>query len=68
MIILATITPDTCCPAAANWLQARLDAPQAVTFDITAACSGFIFGLNVADPVPPDRVLEDVSWWWPRRS
>jgi len=48
LIILATITPDTCCPAAANWLQAKLDAPQAVTFDITAACSGFIFGLHVA--------------------
>jgi 3-oxoacyl-[acyl-carrier-protein] synthase-3 len=48
LIVIATITPDTCCPAAANWLQAKLDVPQAVTFDITAACSGFIFGLNVA--------------------
>ncbi|MFH0844150.1 MAG: beta-ketoacyl-ACP synthase III [Pseudomonadota bacterium] len=48
LIIIATITPDTCCPAAANWLQAKLDAPQAVTFDVTAACSGFIFSLNVA--------------------
>jgi 3-oxoacyl-[acyl-carrier-protein] synthase-3 len=49
LIIVATITPDTCCPAAANWLQAKLDAPQAVTFDVTAACSGFIFALNVAE-------------------
>jgi 3-oxoacyl-[acyl-carrier-protein] synthase-3 len=49
LIILATITPDTCCPAGANWLQAKLGAPQAVTFDVTAACSGFIFGLNVAE-------------------
>ena len=49
LIIVATITPDTCCPAAANWLQAKLDAPQAITFDVTAACSGFIFGLNVAE-------------------
>ncbi|MCJ7685893.1 MAG: beta-ketoacyl-ACP synthase 3, partial [Desulfobacteraceae bacterium] len=49
LIIVATITPDTCCPAAANWLQAKLDAPQAVTFDISAACSGFIFALNVAE-------------------
>jgi 3-oxoacyl-[acyl-carrier-protein] synthase-3 len=48
LIIVATITPDTCCPSAANWLQASLDAPQAVTFDVTAACSGYIFGLNVA--------------------
>lgn len=49
LIIFATITPDTCCPAAANWLQAKLEAPQAVTFDVTAACSGFIFALNVAE-------------------
>jgi len=28
LIMLATITPDTCCPSAANWLQAKLDAPQ----------------------------------------
>ncbi|MBI4766729.1 MAG: ketoacyl-ACP synthase III [Deltaproteobacteria bacterium] len=49
LIIMATITPDTHCPAGANWLQAKMDAPQAVTFDVTAACSGFIFGLNVAE-------------------
>ena len=48
LIIIGTITPDTCCPSAANWLQAKLDAPQAVTFDVTAACSGFNFSLNVA--------------------
>jgi len=49
LIIIGTITPDTCCPSAANWLQAKLNAPQAVTFDVTAACSGFIFSLNVAE-------------------
>lgn len=48
LIIVATITPDTCCPSGANWLQAKLNAPQAVTFDIAAACSGYIFALNVA--------------------
>ena len=48
LIIVGTITPDTCCPSAANWLQAKLNAPDAVTFDVTAACSGFIFGLNIA--------------------
>lgn len=49
LIILATITPDTCCPSGANWLEAKLGAPQAVSFDITAACSGYIFGLSVAE-------------------
>ena len=49
LVILATITPDTCCPSGANWLEAKLGAPQAVSFDVTAACSGFIFGFNVAE-------------------
>jgi 3-oxoacyl-[acyl-carrier-protein] synthase-3 len=49
LIILATITPDTCCPAGANWLEAKLGAHKAVSFDITAACCGFVFGLSVAE-------------------
>jgi 3-oxoacyl-[acyl-carrier-protein] synthase-3 len=48
LVIVATITPDTGCPSCANWVQALLDCPQAVTFDVAAACSGFVFGLNVA--------------------
>ena len=48
LIILATITPDTCCPAGANWLEAKLGAQRAVSFDVTAACCGFVFGLSVA--------------------
>jgi 3-oxoacyl-[acyl-carrier-protein] synthase-3 len=60
LIIVATVTPDMCCPAAANWLQAKLDAPQAVTFDITAACSGFIFGLNVAEQYLKNRTCRYV--------
>ena len=49
LIILATITPDTCCPSGANWLEAKLGAQRAVSFDVTAACCGFIFGLSVAE-------------------
>jgi 3-oxoacyl-[acyl-carrier-protein] synthase-3 len=60
LIILATITPDTCCPAAANWLQAKLAAPQAVTFDVTAACSGFIFALNVAEQYLKNRTCRHI--------
>ncbi len=48
MIIMATVTPDTQCPSGANWLQAKLGADRAVSFDVTAACSGFVFALNVA--------------------
>ena len=60
LIIMATITPDTCCPSAANWLQAKLDAPRAVTFDLTAACSGFIFALNVAEQYLKNKTYKNV--------
>ncbi|MEW6673892.1 MAG: beta-ketoacyl-ACP synthase III [Thermodesulfobacteriota bacterium] len=60
LIIMATITPDTCCPAAANWLQAKLNAPRAFSFDITAACSGFVFGLNAAAQYLQSRTCRHV--------
>jgi 3-oxoacyl-[acyl-carrier-protein] synthase-3 len=49
LIVMTTMTPDTCCPAGANWLEAKLGAERAVSFDVTAACCGFIFGLSVAE-------------------
>jgi len=49
LIVMTTMTPDTCCPAGANWLEAKLGAERAVSFDVTAACSGFVFGLSVAE-------------------
>jgi 3-oxoacyl-[acyl-carrier-protein] synthase-3 len=60
LIIVATITPDTCCPSAANWLQAKLEAVRAVTFDVTAACSGFIFALNVAEQYLKNKTVKTV--------
>ncbi len=49
LIIMTTMTPDTACPSGANWLEAKLGAGRAVSFDVTAACSGFVFGLSVAE-------------------
>ena len=49
LIIMTTMTPDTACPSGANWLEAKLNAQRAVSFDVTAACSGFVFGLSVAE-------------------
>jgi 3-oxoacyl-[acyl-carrier-protein] synthase-3 len=48
LIIMTTMTPDTACPSGANWLEAKLGAEGAVSFDVTAACCGFVFGLSVA--------------------
>lgn len=47
LIILATSTPDDLFGSASQ-VQANLGAPQAVAFDLTAACSGFVFGLVTA--------------------
>jgi len=49
LIVCATVTPDWHLPAAACFLQDRLGARGAVAFDIQAGCSGFLYGLSVAD-------------------
>ncbi len=47
LIILATSTPDDLFGTASQ-IQAKLGATQAVSFDLTAACSGFVFGMVTA--------------------
>jgi len=48
LIIVATITPDMFFPSTACVLQERLGAKKAAAFDLSAACSGFIYGLASA--------------------
>jgi 3-oxoacyl-[acyl-carrier-protein] synthase-3 len=48
LIIVATLSPDTITPATSCYVQAKLGADKAAAFDISAACSGFIYGLGVA--------------------
>ena len=48
-IILATSTPDQAFPATAVRVQAALGVTRGFGFDLAAACSGFIYGLSVAD-------------------
>jgi 3-oxoacyl-[acyl-carrier-protein] synthase-3 len=48
LIIVATITPDTLTPATACYVQQNLGAFNAVAFDISAACSGFLFAMKIA--------------------
>jgi 3-oxoacyl-[acyl-carrier-protein] synthase-3 len=45
LIVVATITPDLAFPSTACILQDRLGARKAAAFDLSAACSGFIYGL-----------------------
>lgn len=49
MIVLGTATPDETFPATATRVQERIGAHRAWAFDVQAACSGFIYALNLAD-------------------
>lgn len=48
LIIVATITPDTLTPATACYVQSNLRAKKALAFDVSAACSGFLYAMEVA--------------------
>ncbi len=49
LIVVATTTPDETFPATATTVQARLGMHRGAAFDVQAVCSGFIYGLAVAD-------------------
>jgi 3-oxoacyl-[acyl-carrier-protein] synthase-3 len=48
LILIGTVTPDYLLPSTACILQDRLGAKNAAVMDIVAACSGFLYGLSVA--------------------
>jgi 3-oxoacyl-[acyl-carrier-protein] synthase-3 len=49
LILVATTTPDMFMPSCGCMLQEKLGAKKAAAFDLYAACSGFIYGLSVAN-------------------
>ena len=49
LILVATVSPDHLMPNTACILQAKLGAPNCMAVDISAACSGFVYGLSIAD-------------------
>ncbi|WP_019638126.1 beta-ketoacyl-ACP synthase III [Paenibacillus fonticola] len=49
LIIVATVTPDMTFPSTACILQEKLGAKKAAAFDLSAACSGFVYSLAVAN-------------------
>jgi 3-oxoacyl-[acyl-carrier-protein] synthase-3 len=49
MIICATTTPDESFPATATIVQSRLGMHRGAAFDVQAVCSGFIYGMSLAD-------------------
>ncbi len=49
LIIVATITPDYATPSVSCQVQKALGCTNAFAFDISAACSGFVYSLSIAD-------------------
>ena len=48
LIIVATATPDRIAPSTAAIVQDKINAYNAVAFDISAVCSGFLYGMSIA--------------------
>ena len=51
LIVVATATPDAFFPSTACKVQAKIENRRAVAFDISAACTGFIYGLYTVDSI-----------------
>ncbi len=60
LIIVATITPDMPFPSTACLVQQKIGARRAAAFDIEAACSGFIYALEVAQQFIMSRTYDTV--------
>ena len=48
LILVATVTPDMFFPSTACFVQAKIGARKAACFDVSAACSGFLYALEIA--------------------
>jgi 3-oxoacyl-[acyl-carrier-protein] synthase-3 len=60
VIVLSTATPDRLLPATAVDLQAALGAQRAAAFDLSAACSGWLYGITVAEGLIATGAAETV--------
>ena len=60
LIIVATITPDMPFPSTSCLVQRKIGARRAAAFDLEAACSGFIYGLEIAQQFIMSRTYDTV--------
>jgi len=58
LIVVATATPDAFFPSTACRVQAKMENSKAVAFDVSAACSGFIYALYIADSIMRSNRVE----------
>jgi len=60
MIIVATTTPERAFPSTAVLLQNKLDIKDCFAFDINAACTGFIYALDIADKYIRNNSIDNI--------
>ncbi len=60
LIIVATSTPDRKAPSTAAFVQHKLNAHNSAAFDLTAVCSGFLFGMSVASQYIASGVYNNI--------
>lgn len=60
LIVVATVTPDMLFPSTACLVQEKIGAKRAAAFDIEAACSGFIYGLEIGQQFIMSRTFDTV--------
>jgi 3-oxoacyl-[acyl-carrier-protein] synthase-3 len=60
VIVLSTATPDKLLPSTAVDVQAELGATRAAAFDISAACTGWLYGMTVAEGLMSSGAAETI--------
>ncbi len=60
LIVVATVTPDMFFPATACWVQKKIGAIHAACFDVSAACSGFLYAMEIAQQFISTHVYNTV--------
>ncbi len=60
LIVVATATPDRLAPSTATIVQDKIQAYNAVAFDIAAVCSGFLYAMSVASQYIASGVYDNV--------
>ncbi|MEX0887581.1 MAG: beta-ketoacyl-ACP synthase III [Phycisphaeraceae bacterium] len=79
MVLVATLTPEMACPSTAARVTAMIGAQPAGAMDLSAACSGFVYGLNLAATLVESgqyrtvavvgaEVLSKITDWTDRRT
>jgi 3-oxoacyl-[acyl-carrier-protein] synthase-3 len=60
LIIFATVTPDRVIPSTASTVASKIGCPEVQAMDISAACSGFLYGFAMADNLVKSKLKKNV--------